>query len=91
MPTDYESFVSACQAFDKVGVRGFTADYYDDYTCMETLQGLSASELPSADGRKWRTTYSDPDNANREGLDGTVWPQAFEDLIDALQHNLERV
>ena len=56
LPTDYESFVSACQAFDKVGIRGFTADYYYDYTCMETLQGLSASELSSVDGRKWRTT-----------------------------------
>ena len=62
LPTDYESFVSACQAFDEVGIRGFTADYYYDYTCMETLQGLSASELSSVDGRKWRTTYSDPDN-----------------------------
>lgn len=61
LPTDYESFVSACQAFDKVGIRGFTADYYYDYTCMETLQGLSASELSSVDGRKWRTAYSDPD------------------------------
>ena len=78
LPTDYESFASACQAFDKVGIRGFTADYYYDYTCMETLQGLSASELSSADGRKWRTTYSDPDNTEREGLDSTVWPQAFE-------------
>ena len=27
LPTDYESFVSACQAFEKVGIRGFTADY----------------------------------------------------------------
>ena len=62
LPTDYESFVSACQAFDEVGIRGFTADYYYDYTCMETLQGLSASELSSVDGRKWRTIYSDPDN-----------------------------
>ena len=35
----------ACQAFEEAGVRGFTADYYYDYTCMETLQGLSASEL----------------------------------------------
>ena len=78
LPTDYESFVSACQAFDKVGIRGFTADYYYDYTCMETLQGLSASELSSVDGRKWRTTYSDPDNTKREGLDSTVWPGAFE-------------
>ena len=35
LPTDYESFVSACQAFDEVGIRGFTADYYYDYTCMK--------------------------------------------------------
>ena len=78
LPTDYESFVAACQAFDKVGIRGFTADYYYDYTCMETLQGLSASELSSVDGRKWRTTYSDPDNTKREGLDSTIWPEVFE-------------
>ena len=80
LPTDYESFVSACQAFDKVGIRGFTADYYYDYTCMETLQGLSASELSSVDGRKGRTSYSDPDNTKREGLDSTIWPEAFERL-----------
>lgn len=80
LPTDYESFVFACQAFDKVGIRGFTADYYYDYTCMETLQGLSASELSSIDGRKWRTTYSDPDNTKREGLDSTIWPEAFENM-----------
>ena len=78
LPTDYDSFVSACQAFDKVGIRGFTADYYYDYTCMETLQGLSASELSSAAGRRWRTTYSDPESTKREGLDDTVWPEAFE-------------
>ena len=78
LPTDYESFVSACQAFEKVGIRGFTADYFYDYTCMETLQGLSASKLSSVDGRKWRTTYSDPDNTKREGLDSTIWPEVFE-------------
>ena len=85
LPTDYESFVSACQAFDKVGIRGFTADYYYDYTCMETLQGLSASELSSVDGRKWRTTYSDPDSTKREGLDDTVWPEAFERMEQFIQ------
>lgn len=78
LPTDYESFVSACQAFEKAGIRGFTADYFYDYTCMETLQGLSASELSSVDGRKWRTSYSDPGNTTREGLNSTVWPEAFE-------------
>ena len=78
LPTDYESFVSACQAFDKVGIRGFTADYYYDYTCMETLQGLSASELSSVAGRRWRTAYSNPESTKREGLDDTVWPETFE-------------
>ena len=38
----------------KHGIRGFDADYTYDYTCMETLQGLSVSELSSAEGRKWR-------------------------------------
>ena len=85
LPTDYESFVSACQAFDEVGICGFTADYYYDYTCMETLQGLSASELSSGDGRKWRTIYSDPDNTKREGLDSTVWPEAFERMEQFIQ------
>lgn len=85
LPTDYESFVSACQAFDEVGIRGFTADYYYDYTCMETLQGLCASELSSVDGRKWRTIYSDPDNTKREGLDSTVWPEAFECMEQFIQ------
>ena len=78
LPTDYASFVSACQTFDKAGIRGFTADYSYDYTCMETLQGLSAAELSSVEGRKWRTAYSDPDNTKKEGLDSTVWPEAFE-------------
>ena len=85
LPTDYESFVSACQAFEKVGIRGFTADYYYDYTCRETLQGLSASELSSIDGRKWRTTYSDPDHTKREGLDSSVWPEVFERMEQFIQ------
>ena len=85
LPTDYESFVFACQAFEEVGIRGFTADYFYDYTCMETLQGLSASELSSAAGRKWRTDYSDPDNTARVGLDSTVWPEAFECMEQFIQ------
>ena len=77
LPTDYDSFVSACQAFEQVGVRGFTADYTYDYTCMETLQGLSASALASSAGVKWRTAYSAPADTTRVGLDETVWPQVF--------------
>ena len=85
LPTDYESFVSACQAFEKAGIRGFTADYAYDYTCMETLQGLSAAELTTTDGRKWRTAYSDPASTARVGLDDTVWPGAFERMAQFIQ------
>ena len=85
LPTDYESFVSACQAFEKVGIRGFTADYTYDYICMETLQGLSAAELTTTDGRKWRTAYSDPASTARVGLDDTVWPGAFERMAQFIQ------
>ena len=85
LPTDYESFVSACQAFEKVGIRGFTADYAYDYTCMETLQGLSATELTTTEGRKWRTAYSDPASTARVGLDNAVWPGAFERMAQFIQ------
>ena len=85
LPTDYESFVSACQAFEKVGIRGFTADYAYDYTCMETLQGLSAAELTTTEGRKWRTAYSDHASTARVGLDDAVWPGAFERMEQFIQ------
>ena len=77
LPTDYASFAAACKAFDEADIRGFTADYLYDYTCMETLQGLSASALKSTEGRKWRTAYSDPAGTARVGLDDTVWPGVF--------------
>ena len=80
IPTDYESFVSACRAFEKVGIRGFVADYFYDYTCMETLQGLSATELSSTQGRKWRTSYADPASTNKVGLDDEVWPDVFDKM-----------
>ena len=85
LPTDYASFVSACQAFEAVGIRGFTADYNYDYTCMETLQGLSAAELTTTEGRKWRTAYSDPASTVRVGLDDAVWPGAFERMEQFIQ------
>ena len=85
LPTDYASFVSACQAFEALGIRGFTADYTYDYTCMETLQGLSAAELTTTEGRKWRTAYSDPASTTRMGLDDTVWPGAFERMAQFIQ------
>ena len=76
LPTDYQSFVSACQAFEKVGIRGFVADFSYDYTCMEVLQGLSIPEITSMEGRMWRSSYEDP-IYSAVGLDEAVWPGAF--------------
>ncbi len=85
LPNDYAGFAAACKAFEEVGIRGYTADYLYDYTCMETLQGLSAAELATADGRKWRTAYSAPANDTRVGLDDTVWPGGFERMEQFIQ------
>lgn len=78
LPTDYDSLVSACQEFEKVGIRGFVADFAYDYTCMEVLQGLSIPEITSMEGRMWRSGYEDPADMDTLGLDDTVWPGAFE-------------
>ena len=85
LPTDYDSFVAACKAFEDLGIRGFTADFANDYTCMEVLQGLSATQLSSAAGRAWRTAYSKPENTDRMGLDTEVWPGAFERMERFIQ------
>ena len=52
---------------------------------METLQGLSAAELTTTAGRKWRTAYSDPASTVRVGLDDTVWPGGFERMEQFIQ------
>lgn len=85
LPTDYDSFVNACKKFEEAGIRGFVSDYMYDYTCMETLQGLSANELSSSAGRKWRTVYSNQESTEKVGLDETVWPGAFERLEQFIQ------
>ena len=85
LPTDYESFVSACQAFEAAGIRGHVGDFAYDYTCMEALQGLSIPELISLEGRRWRTAYSDPANTERVGLDDVVWPGVFARMEQFIQ------
>ena len=84
LPTDYDSLVSACQEFAKVGIRGFVADFEYDYTCMEVLQGLSIPEITSMEGRMWRSSYEDPTKENT-GLDHVIWPGAFERMEQFIQ------
>ena len=79
IPTDYESFIAACQAFEAVGIRGYVSDFAADYTCMEVLQGLSIPVLQSMEGRKWRQQYES--GATRE-LSEAVWLPIFENFFD---------
>lgn len=79
LPTDYESFVAACQAFEAVGIRGYAADFVYDYTCMELLQGWSIPALTSLEGQSWRLSYEDPLD-EMTGLDRKIWPEAFRQM-----------
>ena len=79
IPTDYESFIAACEAFEAVGIRGFVTDFKADYTCMETLQGISISALQSIEGRKWRQQY---ESGATNQLSEEVWLPVFENFFD---------
>ncbi|MCI7099788.1 MAG: extracellular solute-binding protein [Lachnospiraceae bacterium] len=79
IPTDYESFIAACEAFEAVGIRSFVSDFSADYTCMEVLQGASIPLLQSIEGRKWRQQYEG--GAIRE-FSEEVWLPVFENFFD---------
>ena len=51
LPTDYASFVSACQAFEALGIRGFTADYTSMITpAWRPCRGFPLPSLPRRRG-----------------------------------------
>lgn len=79
IPTDYNSFIAACEAFSKVGIRGFASDFASDYTCMEVLQGASIQQLLTMEGREWRQQY---ESAATNQLSKDVWIPVFERFFD---------
>lgn len=89
LPTDYESFVAACQAFEAVGIRGYAADFVYDYTCLELLQGWSIPELTSLEGQSWRLSYEDPQD-EMTGLDQEIWPGVFRRMEQFLRDTKAR-
>ena len=82
IPTDYDSFIAACESFEAVGIRGYVSDFAADYTCMEVLQGLSIPVLQSIEGRKWRQQY---ESGAVQELSEEVWLPVFENFIDFSQ------
>ncbi|MGN0312430.1 MAG: ABC transporter substrate-binding protein, partial [Lachnospiraceae bacterium] len=79
IPTDYDSFIAACEAFEKLGIQGFASDFGSDYTCMEVLQGFSISQLLSMEGREWRKQY---ESGLTDQLSEEVWMPVFEKFFD---------
>lgn len=79
IPTDYDSFIAACKAFEAQGIRGFVSDFSSDFTCMETLQGFSISQLLSMEGREWRQKY---ESGAENQLSKEVWLPVFENFFD---------
>ncbi|MDY3109583.1 MAG: extracellular solute-binding protein [Lachnospiraceae bacterium] len=79
IPTDYKSFVAACEVFEEAGIRSFVSDFSADYTCMEVLQGASIPMLQSIEGRKWRQQY---ESGATQQLSEEVWIPIFENFFD---------
>ncbi|MGN1261769.1 MAG: hypothetical protein ACI4UT_01725, partial [Candidatus Enteromonas sp.] len=78
VPTNYQEFVSAIDAFESLGIRGYMNDYGADYSCLEALQGCSINELTSLDGMVWRARYESENPDSPVGLDDKVWPTVFQ-------------
>lgn len=83
VPTDYDSFIAACEEFEAKGIRGFVSDFASDYTCMETLQGFSIAQLLTMEGREWRQKY---ESGAVNQLSEEVWMPVFEKFYDMKDH-----
>lgn len=81
LPTDYPSFIAACEAFKAKGIQGYVSDWAYDYTALETLEGFNIDTLQSIEGQTWRTAY---ESGTEDGLDASVWKPAFERMADML-------
>lgn len=81
LPTDYESFIAACEAFEAAGIRGFVTDWSYDYSCLETLEGFNLNALQSKEGKKWRINY---ESGTEKGADEAIWGDAFVKMEDML-------
>ena len=77
VPKDFDSFLSACEAFDKHGITGYSLDLHQDYNALHLLQGMGIEELSSVDGIIWRRDYED---GTINQLDTKVWLPAFKKL-----------
>lgn len=79
LPNDYASLVASAKAFEAKGIKGFSSDLAQDYTCMELLQGFGITQLNSMEGREWRQQY---ESGKTHQLSKKVWLPVFERFFD---------
>ncbi|MGM9570375.1 MAG: ABC transporter substrate-binding protein [Phascolarctobacterium sp.] len=79
LPTDYASLVTSAKALEAKGIKGFSSDLAEDYTCMELLQGFGITQLNSMEGREWRQQY---ESGKTHQLSEKVWLPVFERFFD---------
>lgn len=79
VPRSCEEFAEACSVLRQRGIRPFRSNFAADYTCMEILQGLSASCLSSQEGREWRQLY---ESGRTDRLSEEVWLPVFQRMRD---------
>lgn len=77
LPTDYASFVEACEKFTALGIRPYASDYKYDYTCAYLLQAWSIPLLQSTEGKDWRLAFEDGET---DTLDEAIGLELFEKL-----------
>ena len=85
LPTNRAEFAQACRRFEALGLRGYVNDYYQDYSCMEALQGCAIDELMTLQGMQWRRAYESETADAPVGLDDTVWPAVFRRFAQYIQ------
>lgn len=83
MPYNYEEFVNVCGKLQELGIRPFASNFSADYTCMEVLQGLSASVMTSQEGREWRQRY---ESGQTNQLSEEVWLPVFERMEEFIDY-----
>ena len=90
IPKDYASFIDALNKFEEKGIRGFAADYFFDYTCLEILQGTSIPTLTSLDGAIWRKEYESGNIELAKEKEESIWPEVFAACMNFLEDTKAR-
>lgn len=73
LPTDLDSFISACEQFEAAGIRGFISDCAEGETTAMLTEGFGlAPFLATPEGRQWRAAF---ESGATRAVDEAGWSQ----------------